>query len=114
MRLLPFRLFASQAFQFEVATIKPAPPRNPAADFTVSAVICHGTDNHNKMPDLPVGVPALGRCMITNVSLRAVISVAYASPALSIPLRQSVIGGPDWIDNEPFNMEGKAEELLIC
>lgn len=110
MGLLPFLLFASQAFQFEVASVKPTPPRNPGANFNVSAVICHGTDNHNKMPDLPAGVPALGRCMVTNVSLRPVISAAYASPGLPIPIRQRVIGGPSWIDDEAFNIEGKAED----
>jgi uncharacterized protein (TIGR03435 family) len=101
-------LLASQALQFEVATIKPAPPRDPAANFTVSATLCHGIDN--KMPDLPAGVPGLGRCMVTNFSLRGIIFAAYASPTTTLPLRQRVIGGPDWIDNEPYNIEGKAAD----
>jgi len=109
MSLLSLFLVAAQALQFEVATLKQAPPRDRGAPFFVSAVICHGIDNHEKMPDMPAGVPGLGRCMVTNGSLRQVIAAAYPPLGQSIPLRQRVIGGPDWIDNEPFNMEGKAE-----
>lgn len=108
--LLAVLLLHSQSLQFEVATIKPTPPRSPQANYTVSAVLCHGFDNHGTLPDLLAGVPALGRCMVTNIALRAVIGTVFPGPSFTIPLQQRVVGGPDWIDKEPFNMEGKAED----
>jgi len=109
MRLHLFLFFATQALQFEVATIKSSPPRDPGAPFFVSAVICRGIDNHMKMPDLPVGVPGLGRCMATNATVAQVIAAAYPSPAVRLSVRQRVVGGPGWIHNEAFNIESKAE-----
>src|SRR5262245_60330836 len=110
MKPLLLLLCLSQTLQFEVATIKQSPPRVVGAPFFVSAVICRGIDNHNQMPDLPAGVPGLGRCMTTNASLRQVISAAYPSNGLRIPLDRRVIGGPDWIGQETFDIEGKAED----
>ena len=98
-----------QPLQFEVATLKRTPPRVPGASSTASLVICHGIDNHEKLANDPIGVPGLGRCMATNATLRLVISAAYPSPSVALPLLQRIIGGSEWIDKESFNIEGKAE-----
>jgi uncharacterized protein (TIGR03435 family) len=104
--LLSF-LFAFQTLQFEVASIKPSPPDYPR--FAISAVLCRGVDNNDRMPNFPVGVPALGRCMVTKSSVRSLIAALYPGPGISVPLKERVLGGPDWIDDFMFNVEAKAE-----
>jgi uncharacterized protein (TIGR03435 family) len=81
--------------QFDVATIKPAPPIPP--DPTVpSTIACHGTDaGLDKIP--------LGTCLVNRRPLADVVSWAYGVQ------RPLIIGGPSWVGSDKFVVEAKAE-----
>jgi uncharacterized protein (TIGR03435 family) len=71
------------SLQFEVASIKP----NPSGDFRKS-----------------LG-PAPGGFSAMNVTLRELIPMAYEIPASLSEI--SILGGPDWVDTERFDIEAK-------
>jgi uncharacterized protein (TIGR03435 family) len=73
--------------QFEVAAIKPAEP---------------GDRNHNWSD-------AGDRVSITNYTLRRLISVAY-----ELKSEAQVIGGPKWIDRQPFDIAAKISEAEMA
>src|SRR5262245_27101368 len=64
-------------------------------------------------PSAPAGGPltmgaAGGRFTATNVPLRLLIQLAYQSPAAPL-LPNQIIGGPDWLANDHFDIEAKPE-----
>jgi uncharacterized protein (TIGR03435 family) len=81
---------------FEVATIK----KNVSAQDAVSGRV-------------GVAYKPGGRIIATNATLRLLIQFAYAvhdSQNHSLPLKASqVVGGPDWIDSEGYDIEAKPE-----
>jgi uncharacterized protein (TIGR03435 family) len=104
--LYPILFGSAQSPQFEVATVKPSPPRDP--NWTASYGFCHGIDN--QMPaNLGITLPALGRCLFARSSLRAIVSIAYPSPT-TMSMVDRIIGGPSWVSAESFEVEGKAED----
>jgi uncharacterized protein (TIGR03435 family) len=76
---------ASEKIAFEVASIKP-----------------------NKSSDPRQGVRLLpgGRLDVTNMGLRAMIGTAWGSEAIQTP--GQIVGGPNWIDADRFDIVAKA------
>jgi uncharacterized protein (TIGR03435 family) len=101
----------NQPLKFEVATVKPSPPQR--GDVQASLGLCHGTDS--VMPTFPtearIALPALGRCLITNMTLRGIVSIANPSVAPTLPVTDRVTGGPAWAASDDFNIEGKAANV---
>ncbi len=100
----------SQPMTFEVATIKPSPPRRSVDS---SLAICHGADSI--VPNFEgthIRTPARGRCLLTRRTLKAAIAFAY-HPEHHIPFRDEdrVTGGPGWASSDLFDIEGKAEDV---
>src|SRR5437879_11271660 len=87
---------AGDKLSFEVASIKPTNPSTPGSN----TILCHGADA--AMP--PGSPPALGRCILGHRSLIDIITWAYDVPYLVI------IGGPEWVKSERFDIEAKAED----
>ena len=73
----------AQASTFEVASVKPVNP--PAGTHVVSLLI-----NHDRLK-------------IEAVELRQIVGLAYAIQ------RVRVLGGPDWLDSDQFDILAKAE-----
>jgi uncharacterized protein (TIGR03435 family) len=91
---------------FEVASVKPVQlgPGLFKGPITVT-LGCHGTDSRSPGITLPIG-----RCVSRFEPLRTVIALAYdIPPALLYPYEGKVVIGPDWINSEMFDIEGKAE-----
>jgi uncharacterized protein (TIGR03435 family) len=101
-----------QSLTFEVASVKTSPPQRD--DLQTHLGLCHGMDS--KMPTFPpefhATLPALGRCLITSVTLRAIIAIAYPSRAPTLPVGERVIGGPAWASSDDFNIEAKAADVV--
>ena len=74
---------SSSGIKFEVASIKPTPP---------------GTAITGIQP-----APGGQRYLATNVNLKFMIQTAYGVVA------DQVVGGPDWINRDRFDMDAKAE-----
>jgi bla regulator protein blaR1 len=87
----------SQSEQFEVASIKPW--KLADADSREARILASGND--------PGGLtfnPATGRATARATTLKALVGSAFM-------VRSSrVLGGPDWIERERFNLEARAEE----
>jgi len=94
---------SAQKLSFEVASVKrnTTRPTGPV-DTTLG---CRGTDSRSPGMILPVG-----RCISRNQPLRLVIALAYDIPPSSMyPYQGKVLSGPDWINNEVYDIEAKAE-----
>jgi uncharacterized protein (TIGR03435 family) len=106
---------------FEVASIK---PHQSDGVLNASLIACHGIDS---LPD-SIGVmrfegaavidvfaaeqsrtPGLGRCILSNISLKGLIDWAYGLDLVPVNLDAKVEGGPDWAATERFDIEAKAE-----
>ena len=71
--------------RFEVASIKP---------------------NTTGASQSSMGIPPSGRFIARNVSLRELIGYAHGTPVPFIPLSSNrIIGGPDWVGVEKFDVE---------
>lgn len=97
---------ATQQPSFEVASVKqiklgPGLIKGPI-DNTLG---CHGTDSHSPGITLP-----MGRCVSRFEPLRMVIALAYdVPPALMYPYEGKIVIGPDWVNQEMYDIEAKAE-----
>jgi uncharacterized protein (TIGR03435 family) len=61
-----------------------------------------------------MGFPPGGRFTATNISLRELIRLAYGMPPQLLPTSQ-LLGGPNWIDSERFDIIAKAgDEALVA
>jgi uncharacterized protein (TIGR03435 family) len=91
---------AAPALNFEVATVKQAPPGPNGVRGG-----CHG-NNSVYTPSQQAEAPPLGRCVITDARLSHLIGIAYGVTMLNLKT------GPDWIQRGDlrFNVEGKVED----
>ena len=69
---------------------------------------CHGVDT--KDARVTTRVPR-GRCVLSNVTLKDMIWVAYPELPRSLPSMQAVVGGPTWSSTDVFNVEALADDL---
>ncbi|HEY2385000.1 MAG TPA: TIGR03435 family protein [Terriglobia bacterium] len=98
---------ATQQPSFEVASIKqiklgPGLIKGPIEQ----TLGCHGTDSHSPGIMLP-----MGRCVSRFEPLRMVIALAFdIPPALMYPYEGKVVIGPDWINQDMYDIEAKAED----
>ena len=92
--------------EFEVASVKPYKPSTRNASVQIGW--CRGIDSKfdSKVPITP---PALGRCDFINLTLRELIALAYFSRS-NTPMSMAVSGGPDWINQDRFEIQAKAED----
>lgn len=100
-------LAQSPSSQFEVAVVKLADPKQTAP----SGGTCHGIDSRSdgplaQMAKVKGGGSPLGRCLFTRIHLRALIALAYYN---RLTEESRVLGGPNWLASETFDIEGKAE-----
>ena len=100
-------LAQSQNLQFEVAIIKPADSKQAAP----SGGTCRGIDSRSDGPLAQMakgkgGLSPLGRCLFSRINLRALIALAYYN---RLTEESHVLGGPNWLASETFDIEGKAE-----
>jgi len=95
----------SQQPSFEVASIKPV-QLGPGFKGPVTSVLgCRGTDSHSPGMTLP-----MGRCVSRFEPLRTVIALAYdVPPAFLYPYEGKVVIGPQWINQEIFDIDSKAQ-----
>ncbi len=80
---------------FEVASIKPNKTEGGSSFWG-----CH-------KPGATIAVVPEGRCIFRNVSLRLIVAYAYDIPPLRID--ELILGGPDWIHEDGYDVEAKAE-----
>ena len=59
-----------------------------------------------------MGFPPGGRFMATNISLRELIRLAYGMAPQLLPASQ-LLGGPNWIDSERFDVMAKAGDNAL-
>lgn len=83
---------------FEVASVKPANAGNGYSGG------CHGIDS-TYAPNQAASAPPLGRCVIRDVRLDHLISIANRVRSMA-----QISGGPDWIKGDRFNIDAKAED----
>jgi uncharacterized protein (TIGR03435 family) len=104
--LLAVMPLVSQQPSFEVASIKPVQLGPGFIKGPVTPVLgCRGTDSHSPGMTLP-----MGRCVSRFEPLRTVIALAYdVPPALLYPYEGKVVIGPQWINQEIFDIDAKAE-----
>src|SRR5262249_14180204 len=92
---------ATESLKFEVASIKVA-----ASGMNGVRGSCHGVDSVYSAEEADrAGIPALGRCRITDARLSHLIGIAYGVNM------QVLETGPDWIQRGDlrFDVEAKAE-----
>src|SRR5579862_8397107 len=75
--------------QFDAASIKPNKSGNPMMTF-------------------PLGQPG-GHVTATNCTLRLLIAFAYDLPLGTRQTQKTLLGAPDWIDAEHFDIEAESE-----
>jgi uncharacterized protein (TIGR03435 family) len=102
----------SSRLAFEVASVKPY--KSSIRGGSIQVGWCRGTDSSfaylgSLLFSIPITPPGLGRCDFIDVTLRDVIWKAYFSE-VNIPVGQAVIGGPDWISEDRFEIHAKAED----
>ena len=99
--LLSFQIsVAPRPVAFEAATVKPTNP-----NVKMLGGRCRGIDSPSFTGGEPANNVPLGRCIIRNMDIRNLIRIAYG-----LKKHQRIIGGPDWISNSRFDIEGKAED----
>jgi uncharacterized protein (TIGR03435 family) len=81
----------------------PAPPSEQAA-FEVASVRQNKSGTGGGQRRLPGG-----RFTATNMTLRALVRLAYGNASIFRPEDQ-IVGGPGWIDSDRFDIEAKAAE----
>ena len=101
--------------QFEVASVKP----HVEGTSTMRGGFCSGTNSQVTVTSSgagPGGAPVTqvasvppGMCTFRRTALREIIAAAYAIPR--IDLARLIVGGPDWLDTEPFDIDGKPDRL---
>lgn len=90
---------------FEVASVKQVKLGTNIKGPIETTLGCHGTDSHSPGITLP-----MGRCVSRFEPLRMVIALAFdVPPALMYPYDGKIVIGPDWINQEMFDIEAKAE-----
>ena len=57
--------------------------------------------------------PPLGRCVVSNGTLKHMVSFAYSPWPAPLPLTVTVSGGPDWLMKDRFNVEAKSPDALV-
>jgi len=101
-------LAQSPSLGFEVGLIKPADAKQGGP----VGGTCHGINSRSDGPlgqmskAKGAGIP-LGRCVFTRVNLRALIALAYLNRFTD---DSRILGGPNWLASETFDIEGKAEQ----
>lgn len=98
---------------FEAATIKPSKPDS------ILWAVCHGTNTSEGsggwiasriLPgSQPPPRPALGRCLMTGVTLKMIVGMAYL--AFPYKIDEEIAGGPNWAGSDRFDVETKAENV---
>jgi uncharacterized protein (TIGR03435 family) len=83
---------------FEVASVKLANPGNGVSGG------CHGIDS-TYAPNEAASAPPLGRCVIRDARLNHLVGTAYRVRSMG-----QISGGPDWIRDDRFNIDAKAED----
>src|SRR5262249_27137619 len=100
----------SQDKSGQSATAATTPPATaPAAAVVEVASVKQNTSAPGKLGNwrrLPGG-----RFTATNLSLRALIRFAYGFEIVRIP--EQLVGGPDWIDTDRFDIEAKADGEIV-
>jgi uncharacterized protein (TIGR03435 family) len=100
----------SQPLKFEVASIKSN--STTGGDRNVRR-LCRGADT---LLDPRVESIPLGRCLFERAPLDYLIAVAYRDELgtnRSLPPKEIVTGGPRWIHDDTFDVEGKAENQSV-
>lgn len=89
------------SLEFEVAVIRPNDTLT-RIDPRTTPTGCRGTDTRpDRRPDRPQ-VP-LGRCIFLRSTVARLIGMAYIG-------EEAVMGGPDWVRSERFDIEAKAPD----
>ena len=84
--------------------------QSPAADAAHVAFEVASIKPSNALTGLSsISFPPSGRFTATNISLRQLIRLAYGTPPQLLPDSQ-LIGGPNWIDSDRFDILAKAED----
>jgi uncharacterized protein (TIGR03435 family) len=99
----------NQLLKFEVASIK---ANNTTGGQNVRR-LCRGVDT---LLDPRVESIPLGRCLFESAPLDYLIAVAYREElgtGRSRPPKEVVTGGPSWIHDDRFDVEGKAETQSV-
>jgi uncharacterized protein (TIGR03435 family) len=98
--------------RFEVASVKPHAPGTA----TSRGGMCSGTNTTVAVTSIGAGGvpatsqsagPAPGICQFRQVTVRTIVGAAYGMR--EGPAHKPVIGGPDWIDTELFDLDGKPD-----
>jgi uncharacterized protein (TIGR03435 family) len=99
----------NQPLKFEVATIK---ANNTTGGGQNVRRLCRGVDTLDQRVE---SIP-LGRCLFDRAPLDYLIAVAYRNElriGWSRPPKEVVTGGPGWIHDDRFDVEGKAENQSV-
>ena len=100
--LLP-QTAVGQRPSFEVVALHRSPE---TTGIHIQMAICRGIDTQLSTA-LPIEPPPLGRCTLRLWTLRGMIGTAYFESTAM--LDQLVLGGPAWVSEDAFDLDGKAE-----
>jgi uncharacterized protein (TIGR03435 family) len=87
--------------------------QSPAANVGSGTFEVASIKSNNSMMGLSsVGFAPGGRFTATNISVRDLIRLAYGTPPQLLPASQ-LLGGPNWIDSERFDVMAKAGDNAL-